>query len=342
MINSKDMRIGSALLILLLFFVGCTPKGPVMTGNTIVADIEKAFPLSLDIEEGILLSDVQLGMIEDAWVKDTLLMLFSNNALHAFSIHTGKRTMSFSRQGRGPWEYVRIWDCGSDENGVYLYDIDGKQMLFFSWEGTPRSVVTFSEQSADKPFQSLIRTPWGNGYVGKRIYGMPDVPELSSYDEHFQYMSPVGACTLRSGIKLWRQLYHGSDRDILYNRYFSNDILSLTRDSVAVKYTVSFPRRNIPEMDDEYEAVELLGRKDAPYAVIMNQLEETDDHFGFQFAAESNRYYAVYDKLSGNCKVYLPVVSSQDVQTVFLKNNTLFVIASNESGCNIYQVRLVS
>lgn len=75
--------------------------------------------------------------------------------------------------------------------------------------------------------------------------------------------------------------------------------------------------------------------------MIMSQIKETDKYFGFQFAAESNRYYAVYDKLSGNCKVYLPIVAKQEVQTVFLNDNILFTIASDENGSYVYQVKLV-
>lgn len=336
------MRTGAAFLILLLLFVGCNRKGSVMTENTIVAEVEKAIALSLDVDDGLILSDVQLGMIDDAWVKDSLLILFSNNTLYAFSTNTGKQTMCFSRQGRGPSEYIRIWDHGTDDDGIYIYDIDGKQVLFFLWDGSFKKTVKLMELSADNSFQAVIRAPWGDGYVGKRIYGMPAVPELSTYDKDFRYVSPVGAYTLRSGLKLWRQFYYGSDGDVLYNRYFSNEILSLTQDSIAVKYTVDFPQRNVPELDDEYAAIELLGKTDAHYAVIISPLEETDDYFGFQFAAESNRYYAVYDKLSGTSKVYLPVVPKQEVQTVFLENNTLYVIASDESGSYVYQVKLVS
>ncbi|MBQ6911240.1 MAG: 6-bladed beta-propeller [Bacteroidales bacterium] len=341
MIKRKDMRTGTAFLTLLLI-ISCARNGSVMTKNTIVADIEKAIPLSLDVDDGLRLSDVQLGMIDDAWVKDTLLMLFGNNALHAFSTQTGKLSMTFSRQGRGPLEYIRIWDYGADDDGIYIYDIDGKQMLFFLWDGSFKKMEKLTGRSADNPFQAIIRAPWGKGYVGKRIYGTPEVPELSSYDEHFRYVSPIGAYTLRSGLKLWRQLYLGSDGDVLYNRYFSNEVLSLTSDSLAVKYIVHFPHRNVPEMDDEYDALELLGKKNTPYAVIMSQIKETDKYFGFQFAAESNRYYAVYDKLSGNCKVYLPIVAKQEVQTVFLNDNILFTIASDESGSYVYQVKLVT
>ena len=311
-------------------------QAPQIIGVNIVDALEVHFAK----ESGILLDHIFPGTVDDAIIVDSTLLVLSANRLDGFSLRSGKKKTAFSTPGRGPGEYVRIWDYGVDGKDIYLYDIDGKRMLFFTPEGGLLRTIQLSEKSADNPFQSVIPVPWENAYLGKRVFGMPDVPELSLYDKDFRFVRAEGTDILRSGIKLWRQLFIGADGDILYNRYFSNAVQSITQDGVFVKYLIDFSGLNLGEVKDEYEILGTLSKPEnaGRYAGIMGSLFENEYFFAFQFATGGNKYLAVFDKLAKNSKLFLPVVERCEVRQVFLHGESLFIIAADEDN-NIFFYR---
>ena len=296
--------------------------------------IDEALKVHFAKETGILLDHVFPGMVDDAMIVDSTLLVLSANHLDGFSLRSGKKKTAFSMPGRGPGEYVRIWDYGVDGNDIYLYDIDGKRMLFFTPEGELLRTIQLSEKSADNPFQSVIPVPWENAYLGKRVFGMPDVPELSLYDKDFRFARAEGTDILRSGIKLWRQLFIGADGDVLYNRYFSNAVQRITPDGVSVKYLIDFSGLNLGEVKDEYEVLRELSKREnaGRYAAIMGSLFENKSVFAFQFATDGIMYFAVFDKLAKNSKLFLPVVEGSEVRQVFLHGESLYIIAADEDN----------
>lgn len=335
----------AVIILLITAFAGCASPDGNPEANKVFVNLKDVIPTAIRLEDGLLLDGPSLGAVEDVIIADSLLIVKSGNALYGFSLRTGKWEVTFSRSGRGPGEYIRIWDFGlAQDNTLYLYDIDGKQVLFFHLPtGLFSRSVSLSESASDNPFQCIIPTPDGEGYVGKRIYGMPSVPELSLYDSDFRYVKDLGNTPLRSGLKLWRQLFPGSDGDILYTRYFSNEILGIRGDSIYEKYSVDFPGNNLPDLgDDEYDYLEATGdeRSAGKYAVIMSNLMEDADTFGFQFGTNGHRCYALYDKQTGQCRAYMPEIPTCTVLQILYAHGKLIVIGEKEDkGILIFSCR---
>lgn len=311
----------------------------------IPVDIARTIELSPEDASVIIVKSSSIETVDDIIVFDTTCVIKSGNQLLGFSLQTGKSVCRYSQPGRGPGEYIRVWDYGVVGDKLYLYDIDGKQVLFFTVGGDFLHSVKVSGAASDYPFQSLVPEPWGDGYIGKRVFGMPGVPELSAYGADFRYASPRGIDELRSGIMLWRQFFHGADGDILYNRFFSNEIQRITADTVSVKYFVDFGRYNLPDLEqDEYAYLDLLSKDSSTnrYAVVMSNFDENEQLFGFQYATGGNRCYALYNKVTGECQAYRPVIPSGTVLQVFNHNGKLFAIGEtdNQKEMAIYSFSL--
>lgn len=317
------------LFALLGVFIGCSRVAE--KGIPVVVNLQDAVPIMFSAAEGHLLAKDFGGSVDDVIATDSTIYIRSGNELYSAPLEHVGPVRRISRKGRGPEEYVQLWDYGIDAGRLYLYDIDGKQILYFSKDGEYLNSIKLSDQAADNPFQSLIPAPWKNGYVGKRVYGMPDVPELSLYDESFAFVAELGTDRLRSGIRLWRQFFYGSDNDILYCRYFSNEVLQVTKDRVSVKYSIDFMGHNVPYDEDEYALLEKLSGDFAMnrYAVIMGPINESKDYFCFQFASNAHRMIAVYEKVTRNCRIYQPEVKDQDVRILFCQEGKLYMITQD-------------
>lgn len=303
----------------LLAFSGCERSKVVSSDFTIRLDVTDSEELQLNEGEGVILdeSNFILGMIEDLIVSDSCIYVKSNNTLSCYDMDTGRFHRRYSRPGRGHGEYLKIWDFGVMDKEVFIYDIDSKKTLFFSCYGQYVRSIEHSKIAQDCPFQSLHPLFSDSLFIGKRVFGMPNTPELSFYDRQLHYLKPIGIGQLRSGIKLWRQFYNGSDSDVLYNKYFSNDIWSISKNSHRIKYHIVFNNRNLPSLEDEYDYVQLLANDNTSkeYCIIMGNFLESDSIFGFQFISKGNRYYAIFEKSSGQTRVFLP--SSRNIEEVY-------------------------
>ena len=284
--------------------------------------------------------DYIISMFDDILLDSKTLIIKSGNNLYGVDVSNGHFTTRFSYIGNGPKEYIQLWDfCVKDED-VLLYDIDKKNILRYSKEGRFVSETPLDSDASANPFQYIF--PLDDSlFVGKRIYGMPDVPELSVYDSDFNYRRQVGEMKLKSGIRLWREFYPGSDRDVLFARYFSNDILSIRKDSVLCKYQVDFGRYSFDDnmYQDEYECIEQLNRHENRYASLISNLYEDEKTFAFQFVKQGDKYLTVFNRNDG-CSKTLKFTSAEMhiEQVIFGKGNIAYVFFSDEESNGGYYV----
>lgn len=68
--------------------------------------------------------------------NDTLYVFgrFGKDQLVSFD-KNGNYITTFSQKGRGPEEYIQLWDFDVDSNQVYLYDRAAKKMLYYDHSG---------------------------------------------------------------------------------------------------------------------------------------------------------------------------------------------------------------
>ena len=84
-------------------------------------------------------SESLLGNIDKMMVDSSSLFIFDRytcNALYRFS-RSGKFITKFGKQGRGPEEYIEIYDfdVDFDNKQVLLFDLNGRKIQYYSFDG---------------------------------------------------------------------------------------------------------------------------------------------------------------------------------------------------------------
>lgn len=280
------------------------------------------------------MADEEPLAINDFCIGDSVLVLKSGNSIFSYSLPHGTLISRISRHGRASYEYGNVWDFGFLPGGsIYLYDIDLKKVLVFSCDGDALNKVEVNDSSSSRPFQAII--PYNEGYIGKRVYGMPGTPELSFYDGLFRYKNQIGKKEISSGIKLWRQFFRNEGGGVLYCPYFRNEILSVTDTSVSPKYSVSFGKHTFTwssRYKDEYDCIAALNAKDGRYASCISNLYEDDRVLSFRFVYNSCNYVVIYNKLDKSVITYRFISESTPIQQVCYYKGKIYVILALEDG----------
>ncbi|MDP3441914.1 MAG: BF3164 family lipoprotein [Ignavibacteria bacterium] len=118
------------IIILVLFFIGCSHKSLVINKNTLSFD---KFP----IEDKISFSDIYeykegvAGMLE---LVDSTLIIFNvsqgiNYFLNNYSLKSGQLSKGYLSQGKGPGEAIGARAIGVNGNTLWLYDISLKKIM---------------------------------------------------------------------------------------------------------------------------------------------------------------------------------------------------------------------
>lgn len=313
MIFQHRMRFYFVVVLALLgplFLVSCDERkrsgwdeDPVV----ISVEVDSLVPVNVDsLSTRVVLPEMVSGVDDILLVGRDSMIIKAGNQL--VSLYGSPQTTAsrVSNVGRGPQEYISLWDFGVKEDTLFLYDIDQKRLLFYSFGADYIRTVSLSHFSQDRPFQSLA--PLGNHhFVGKRVFGMPDTPELSLYDAAGEYECEIPFSNLRSGIRLWRQFFPGADEDVLYAPYFSNSIFRISgRGEASAKYRIDFGKHSLSEKtwNDEYEAIDRLNADADKYATMVSNIRETPDVLSFQFAFRAQRCLCIFDRKTGEIHAY--------------------------------------
>ncbi|MGM9738975.1 MAG: 6-bladed beta-propeller [Candidatus Cryptobacteroides sp.] len=271
------------------------------------------------------------------YVPDLGILVKSGNDLFLFNEKTNSVTAKFGRLGRAKDEYTFISDFGYDKDAgqVYLYDMNSKRINWYSPAGEFIDTVGVTDQASRKPFSTIVK--YGDHYIGKRVFGMPGVPEMSLYDEDFNFVRAISPeLLLRSGIDLGKQFTCNEEGEVLYNRYFSNEVLSVTPDSVSVKYIVDFGDYNVPDENfgDEYEIIDYVN-SDAvkECATLISNICERGHYLSFAFILKPGRYcLCIYDKTTDKSRTLIVSDPEYEVSQIIPAGDFAFVFFENPAG----------
>ena len=247
-----------------------------------------------------------VGRIDQVAVYDTLALIRTSGSLYGFNTGTGRLIAKYSNRGRASNEYLTVWSAGVDSGRVFLYDISSKKIMYFSVSGELLHQTKVPQAAADAPFQEFVRVG-GNRYVGMRVFGTGEIPELAVYDGNFRYLNDIGPMVLRSGAHFGCPFYRNEDGRVFYYRYMLNDIYLVDDSSVTGIYRIDFGRRNVPSAEgfkDEMEMIEYVNRAPDRYATFVSDIYDSPDYFCFAYLMKSARIYAVYDKADGKVSSY--------------------------------------
>lgn len=334
------------ILIFAFIFVNCNAK--IDTECISVNLTENITIKTNEISKNILrLKDsncnVILNSIKRLSFIDNYYVICAKNQLIRFDATSGNLINIYSCQGRAKNEYIGIWDFWLKSNEVYIYDMNGKKVLKFNFEGDYISTIEVTGKSDDKPFQTLINKG-SNEYIGKRVFGIGEIPELSLYNDKFEYIKDIdGTINLKSGLYLNYPLSHNHKGEIIYFRNFYNDIYVIDgENNMTSKYIVSFNKNNIPkenEFKDEYEIIDFLNDSNFKYASLMSNVYESEIYVTFRFIFDKNKYIAIYDKNMKRCKTYnFETYDDYIIDDIYVNQDRIIAIMSNQNETSIINI----
>lgn len=272
------------------------------TDNVEIVDLSTA-PFFETVE---FKSGYTIGHIDEAVISDTLALIKTSENLMGFDIRTGAMVAKYSHRGRASEEYLTVWSVGLDSGRVFLYDINSKKIMYFTASGDLIKQVKVPETSGDAPFQDFIRLD-DDRYIGKRVYGAGEVPELSVYDSEFRYLHDAGSMILRSGAHFDNPFFRNGRGEVFYYRYLLNDIYLVDGQTVRPIYRIDFGRSNIPrskDFRDEMQIIEFVNERPGRYATFVSNIYDSPACFCFVYLMDGERRYAVYDKNSDRVLSY--------------------------------------
>ena len=302
--NHKGIR---ACVLLLALSVSCSSQEDNCRVLEVDTDAAKIIDLSNDTYPSVkFISEYAIGQIDQAVIYDTLALIKASGSLYGFNAETGDMIAKYSNRGRASNEYLTVWSSGVDSGRVFLYDINSKKIMYFSVSGELLYQTKVPEISMDAPFQEFVRAG-DDRYVGKRVFGAGEIPELALYDENFRYLKDIGTMTLRSGAHFSTPFYRNEEGRVFYFRYMMNDIYLVDDKSVKEIYRIDFGRRNIPvskDFKDEMQVIEYANEHPGKYATFVSNIYDSSSCFAFVYFMNGVRFYAVYDKATDHVSSY--------------------------------------
>lgn len=289
------------------------------TKTVIRVDLEKMHRIELhgDYAKRVCLLDngspVAVGEVKKVVSTGDQYVVQGKNEVLLFDAQTGNLKTSFSGQWGMDARFGGFLDSWVEGDTVCVYDMSRKLIFRYNFNGDVIMVRFVDCKAEDRPFQCLAKTV-GDYYVGKRVYsGMEDV-ELNLYDKNFKFVKEIGDLKIKSGIYICCPFFVYRPNEILYYRYFSNDIYAIDNNqNVSVKYHVDFGENNIPvnpNWIDEYDCIDFINSSKKNYAMLVSNIYESDKYFCFRFGFDGEKCLGVYDKLNGKTASFVFVTSS--------------------------------
>lgn len=296
-----------------------------------------------DVQEVELDELVVIGTIKDAHIIDSNFFIHSSTGLHRFDVHTGNLKASYSRKGPGPEEYVSLWSYNLTEKYVQLYDMNRKRILEYDYDGNFYQSKELPSTYSDKPFQSFVGL--GNHYLGKRVYGGLDEPELALYDNEFRYIRDVlPDLTLRSGLMLHPPFTLNHEGKVLYCRYFSNCVYEIGLADPVLKYYIDFGNDSFNaeiDLKDEYEIIDRINDSRKKYAVNFSNFQEDVRFISFSYIYDASKRLAVYDKYKGSSYSLLFVSEDEVTDHMIRSDHDIYVLTqSGEGATRLFRYRI--
>ena len=262
-----------------------------LSNDSIVRDIEK-----------LLIDDAGNFYIIDS--KGTTLQKFDKN---------GKFISQISHRGKGPGEYLEIYDFDIDNNQIIIYDSNKDDLMYFDMEG---NFLSMKPTGLDYylSFASVNDTVYachGGSYVdillnGKKIYEFP--PKLPT-EESIDYIHSSHQLTKSGNEVYWERVYN----DTLYRATINGAQPAFIIDFGPLKIPADIP------MNDD-----ILGNPDMnKYSRDPGNFQVSDKFISFDFVNSIHYYYCIYNRETG--KSYVFSVLNNDINPIPFDESVLAI-----------------
>ncbi len=343
----RKTRLLSALM--LMSFVGCIRQdGDV---KCIQVDVKAAREVAVDevSQKRIVLEATDQSLIDDLkalFVYDSLYIVYTNDRLLRFS-SDGTFLGAIGAQGRSGKEYIGIWSAWQTEDGVSMYDMNGKKLMSFATDGRLLASIPLTTSASDNPFQKICPLTKRTN-VGMTMYRGEEGFELALYDDRYAFVKYLGDLKLNDGLSLGYPFSRYGEL-VLYWRFLDYDIFSINNEgTVSQRYAIQFGPNSIPaskSFSDNYDKISYLNsHKDL--AGMIADVKETDAYVVFTYLYDGGKIGCLYDKRKKTTKSFR-FVHGNDADAVFLNiwlpDDHHLLTAFEENGAVVlYEMELTS
>ena len=330
----RDQIKAILVLIAVIIAQSCINEGS-YGSDVINIDCDDYITLNLDdYHYQEVLSESPVGTIEHICFIDDEVLIHSGQMLIGFDSASGEEVATFSRRGRANDEYVSLWGFNVGAGSVFIQDLSGGKILRYSSSGELEKVFETQRPS----FQAFALLPDGR-VVGKRSFeGIPTV-ELSTWGEDFTYASDIASDSkIESGIMLNYPFSYTDRGEVLYNRYFQNEIYTVHAEEISLRYRIDFGSRNFDQLiehKDEYDALDLFQESSGRASFISN-LNEDSKYITFQFVmSPEGASFAIYEKRTKKTKVFR-FTTELVISSIIADRDICYVFAQDAEGKTVY------
>jgi len=330
----------SVTLLLLMLICSCGNEESAVT--TIKVDLNNVEKVDLLLQHTAVVP-IQLenvGLIHQLAVKDSIALLKTDKVL-SINLNTGKQIAEYSRKGRANNEYLSAWHIGFEDDMVYIYDMNAKKVMYFTSNGELKYNKATPLNTQGKPFQQMISYK-DNQYIGQRVFGSGDVPELSLYDSTFTHIADLGEFVLRSSNSFGSRFFKDHKGEVLFNRAFLNDIYAISNELVTIRYKIDFGEYSIPDLNefaDEIEIIQFINNvQNNEFASMISNIYDSDSYLCFSFLFKINgmnksqKALCVYNKENGETKSFIFESGDKAIQHILIDNEVVQLFQDNEMG----------
>ncbi len=324
-------------IILLTVLFGCSNGESSVSTIKVDMSMVKSLDLQLPHVSTIAIQSENIGLIRQFEVKDSIALMRTDKVL-SFNVNTGKQITEYSRRGRANDEYLSAWNVGFEDGMIYIYDMNAKKVMYFSYNGDLKYIKTTPLNTQGKPFQQMIS--YKDKYIGQRVFGVDHIPELALYDSNFVYIADVSDFILRSSNSFGSRFYKNYKGGILFNRAFLNDIYEVSDKAATIRYIVDFGEYSIPNLydyTDEIEIIQFINKKNNKFATLINNIYESANYIGFSClfgdkGLKADKVICIYDKSSEETMSFLIKTEDTIIQQIVFDNDIVYILHDNERG----------
>ena len=336
------MRLFRNCIVIFLFSIlvaSCSKEKSSVT--TVKVDLlsSREINLQLPYVKTIPIKLENIGFIHQLAVKDSIA-LFKTDKVLSVNINTGEKFAEYSRKGRANDEYLSAWNVGFEDDMVYIYDMNAKKVMYFTFNGELKYNKTTPLNTQGKPFQQIISYK-DNQYIGQRVFGTGDIPELALYDSTFTYMADVSEFILRSSNSFGSRFCRNHKGEVLFNRAFLNDIYEVTDRGATIRYIIDFGEYAVPDLNgfaDEMEIIQFINKgQNKGLATMISDIYDSENYLCFSFLLRANGLKAekalcIYNKKNGEAESYSFESGDRTIQQIIIDNDIVYVFQDNEEG----------
>lgn len=289
----------------------------------------------------VVVNGDKLFILEDIAGRKSQIYMFSNE---------GKYIGKINKQGRGPLEYQSIssFDINPNNGNIAILDSWLKKIKEYSAAGEQKKEIQLDCWAKEFRYFNTGANTFIVVTTKASRMANEEGRELYVYDQndHYVYSSlpfddPI-SMTTGNDIS-----FSGSIDEISYLRPNTNQVYSVSKDSVGIKYLLNFPYPVLP--GDEVENAFFKGKKILDKHVYNVIYFESSDLVYSQFMHDKKVYWGLYNKRSKkstlfeepkdpscNCGLTLNVVGAfQDffiIETDYSKINSVLKILDPGKG----------